>query len=347
MSTQDIKISAIPAASTLANTDLFVVVKSPGSSPTTNTVTLSTLRSLIQTVITTSNTIVVGNNTVYSTVNSTSVNSGSYSINTSIFANTTGVYTPTVTANSVITKLSTVVASASVISLTNTSQQNILVTGSVSQTFVLPDATTLTPGWKFMFNNNAGSNGLQIYAKDGTTSIVYIQQGGYMVVELLTNGTTNGTWDSHSFIPTSLGWGSASLSLANTPIIGTGSITPQVNNALNIGSATLQYATVYSNNASISSNTGLTLGTASKAANGYSYLPNGLLMQWGTVLANTTVGNATFPIAFPSACQSVQMSVIGSANIAYHAATQNTTVAQIRTTSPTTTISVEYLAIGY
>lgn len=89
------------------------------------------------------------------------------------------------------------------------------------------------------------------------------------------------------------------------------------------------------------------LGSVSKTANGYVWLPNGVLYQWGTVLANTTTGNATFPIAFPTACQSVNFSVIGSANVAYQSAAPNTTVATIRTSSTTTAISVQYKAIGY
>ena len=47
MANTDIKTSALTPASTLANTDLLVVVRSPNSSPTTNTVTLTTLRSVI------------------------------------------------------------------------------------------------------------------------------------------------------------------------------------------------------------------------------------------------------------------------------------------------------------
>jgi len=88
-------------------------------------------------------------------------------------------------------------------------------------------------------------------------------------------------------------------------------------------------------------------GTVSKTANGYLTLPSGIIYQWGTVLANNTTGNATFAIPFPTACQSVTLSVIGSANVSYQAAAPNTTVATIRTGSTTTAISVQYKAIGY
>ena len=49
-------------------------------------------------------------------------------------------------------------------------------------------------------------------------------------------------------------------------------------------------------------------GAASLAASGYQKLPNGFILQWGS--AGTTSGagvsaSPTFPIAFPTACQSV------------------------------------------
>jgi hypothetical protein len=53
-------------------------------------------------------------------------------------------------------------------------------------------------------------------------------------------------------------------------------------------------------NLTVSTNT-LTLGTSSAAANGYSRLPNGLLMQWGNdsrIVNATTTNTSTFPVAF-------------------------------------------------
>lgn len=43
------------------------------------------------------------------------------------------------------------------------------------------------------------------------------------------------------------------------------------------------------------------LGTSSIAANGYTYLPNGLLMQWGNITATvnlSTTATVTFPTSF-------------------------------------------------
>lgn len=50
------------------------------------------------------------------------------------------------------------------------------------------------------------------------------------------------------------------------------------------------------------SNTSLKIGTSSIVANGYSWLPNGLLIQWGNIASNNTGQIVTFPVPFPTAC---------------------------------------------
>lgn len=47
MSNTDIKTSELPVTSTLANTDLLLVVRSPGSNPTTNTIALNSFRAVL------------------------------------------------------------------------------------------------------------------------------------------------------------------------------------------------------------------------------------------------------------------------------------------------------------
>jgi aspartate/methionine/tyrosine aminotransferase len=47
MSNTDIKTSELPATNTLANTDLLLVVRSPNSNPTTNTISLNTFRAVL------------------------------------------------------------------------------------------------------------------------------------------------------------------------------------------------------------------------------------------------------------------------------------------------------------
>jgi hypothetical protein len=98
----------------------------------------------------------------------------------------------------------------------------------------------------------------------------------------------------------------------------------------------------------IAANT-LTLGTSTIAANGYSYLPNGLKMNFGVFVANTT-SQVTFTSAFATAVVAISVT---PANTVYLAAnlpyvfTSNTTTANIYSASTTTSSNCYYLAIGY
>jgi hypothetical protein len=54
--------------------------------------------------------------------------------------------------------------------------------------------------------------------------------------------------------------------------------------------------------------TSAAFGASSFGTSGYQKLPNGLIIQWGTSAVAATAGSSattTFPIAFPTACQSV------------------------------------------
>lgn len=71
------------------------------------------------------------------------------------------------------------------------------------------------------------------------------------------------------------------------------------------------------------------------ANTGYARLTNGILMQWGTTLANNTVGDVVFPKRFPNFVYSVTGTMVtgsvgSSNNVVYLAGPANNTVAQIR-----------------
>lgn len=74
----------------------------------------------------------------------------------------------------------------------------------------------------------------------------------------------------------------------------------------------------------------LTRGTPSAAANGYTFLPGGLLIQWGSVSIGLSGATFTFPIAFTTACYSVTAT-------AYDASTSSTLDRDVRVAVPTTT----------
>lgn len=116
--------------------------------------------------------------------------------------------------------------------------------------------------------------------------------------------------------------------------------------ALTIGTAVVNATVVQTASANISTNT-FTFGTSSIAANGYSRLPNGLLLQWGTVSSNSSVGNITFPALF-TAVYSVQVTPCTATYSTTYSSiliASNTSTANVRTGN-TTSINVTYMAIG-
>ena len=132
-----------------------------------------------------------------------------------------------VTANSVVSRLLTITSSVSNVLLNATSSQNILVNGSTSQYVFLPNAQTLTTGATYTFNDNS-SQPVYICYNDGTL-LGTLAAGGLIEVQLLTNSTSNGTWDRHSGIPSYVGWGSTGLTMGNGNITGATIISASAN----------------------------------------------------------------------------------------------------------------------
>jgi hypothetical protein len=109
-------------------------------------------------------------------------------------------------------------AAGGVTTLTAASTYAQTLTGTGNQTYTMPDATTLTTGTTFSFNNNAtGTLTLQDYASGAISAIA---AGGAGNIILLANGTTAGTWNVHGFLPENILWGTNSLYLASDVITG-------------------------------------------------------------------------------------------------------------------------------
>jgi hypothetical protein len=113
---------------------------------------------------------------------------------------------------------SSISAAGGTTALTAASSYSQTLNGTGNQTYTMPDATTLTTGVAFVFNNNAtGTLTLQDYA---TGAIGTITSGGAAELVLLSNGTTAGTWDVHGFLPENVTWGTNALNLGGTVITG-------------------------------------------------------------------------------------------------------------------------------
>jgi hypothetical protein len=96
-------------------------------------------------------------------------------------------------------------ANGSLITLTASSVQNWVITGSGGQTIKLPDATTLPSGALFTFNNNQSSGTIIVQNNSGTT-IDTLQSGSFSTVVLLNNSTAAGSWDKHDQAPANVSW---------------------------------------------------------------------------------------------------------------------------------------------
>ena len=120
-----------------------------------------------------------------------------------------------ITANYLYPGFSNTAAAGTTTTLTAASVFNYNVTGSGGQTFKLPDATTLSVGAVYTFNNNQTS-GTIVVQNNSTTTLSTIQSGGFLCLTLLTNSVAAGTWDTHYQAPSNVTWSTNTLDYAGS-----------------------------------------------------------------------------------------------------------------------------------
>jgi hypothetical protein len=92
--------------------------------------------------------------------------------------------------------------------------QNLL--GTTTQTFRLPDATTLLVGTTFIFDND--STGVLTITDNASGTIDAIPAGGIDYLYLANNSTVAGTWRKHAFIPAAYDFNNTVASFGNASI---------------------------------------------------------------------------------------------------------------------------------
>jgi hypothetical protein len=168
--------------------------------------------------------------------------------------------------------------------------QNLV--GSTTQTFELPDATTLLVGTTFIFDNN--SSGALTVVDNASGPIETIPGGAAGFIYLANNSTVAGSWNKHSFLPASYDF---NITTAN---FGTATITNATWNGNTIGTAyggtglttfgSANYA-LYS-----TSSSALVAGTLPVAAGGSgatTFTANGVLYGNGTSALGVTAAGTT------------------------------------------------------
>jgi len=121
-----------------------------------------------------------------------------------------------INVNSVTQNLTKTVSAAGTTTLTTASSHFQILTGSTTQTFKLPDATSLSVGSTWIFDNDSTGN---LYITDYANGPVdTVAPGGYTTVFLETNGTVAGEWGRFGMLPNEVNWGTLSADLGNTVI---------------------------------------------------------------------------------------------------------------------------------
>ena len=81
------------------------------------------------------------------------------------------------------------------------------LTGSSTQTYQLPDATTIPAGITFIFDNDSSGN---LTITDGSAATVdVVISGAVDYIFLESNSTVSGTWGKYSYIPAVVNWGTS------------------------------------------------------------------------------------------------------------------------------------------
>jgi hypothetical protein len=125
-----------------------------------------------------------------------------------------------INANALDDGYSNIAASGTPIVLTTASVRRFTITGSGGQTIKLPDATTLTSGAIFQFDNNQSSGAITVN-NNSNTLIVSVPSGGFVLVNLLSNATAAGSWDRHDQAPSNVSWSTNTLDYAGSFTSGT------------------------------------------------------------------------------------------------------------------------------
>jgi len=83
------------------------------------------------------------------------------------------------------------------------------------------------------------------------------------------------------------------------------------------------------------------------AGNGWTYLPSGIIIQWGVIATGANPSPVTFPIAFPNACFKVVASATDPGTGGAVGAANPTTVGFSARAQSGAAVNGSYIAIGY
>lgn len=125
-----------------------------------------------------------------------------------------------IAVNSVTQTLAVTTSAGGTTVLTLASSHFQVLIGSTTQTYQLPDATSLPTGTIYIFDNDSTGNLFVVNNASGAVDTV--APGGYATVFLEQNGTVAGIWGRFGMIPSEVNWGTNSLDLGGSTVITNG-----------------------------------------------------------------------------------------------------------------------------
>lgn len=117
-------------------------------------------------------------------------------------------------ANAFVNKATNLASAAGTTILTTSSARIYTLTGVTTQTIQLPDATNLTTGATYIFNND--STGLLTITNDGGSTVCTIAAGGAALITCTSISTANGAYTVRFFMPSNVVSGTAGLIVTGT-----------------------------------------------------------------------------------------------------------------------------------
>jgi len=118
--------------------------------------------------------------------------------------------------NNLFLNFTSTVSAGGTTTLTVASSYFQRLTGTLAQTYQLPDATTLVNGTTFIFDNDSTGN---LTINDGTAAFVdLVPAGGYATIFLESNSTSAGNWGKYALLPSTVDWGTSTANFGGTTI---------------------------------------------------------------------------------------------------------------------------------
>jgi hypothetical protein len=167
-----------------------------------------------------------------------------------------------------------------------------ILIGTSTQTYKLPDATTLPTGSSWVFDND--STGNLTVTDNASATVDVVAPGGYSTVFLEANGTVGGTWGRFGMLPNEVNWGTNAADLGNSVI--TNATWNGTTIASGYGGTGLTTFAAANNALYSTSSSALAAGTLPIAAGGTavtSFTANGIVYGNGTSALGVTAAGTT------------------------------------------------------